>query len=466
MKKMYKFLISRTAVVALAATVTIVGCQDAGIENQSAVTPTPEGAGLRVSAESEYVDGELLVQFSEGTSEAVKQKAFDKVKGQPIEKILTKAMERAGKKEGVLVLKVSKKVMEAIADLKASEGVAFAEPNFVYYHNATSADTYFTNGSLWGMYGPSTSPASQFGSNAAAAWAAGKTGSASVYIGVIDEGIQATHPDLAGQIWVNPSDPVNGVDNDGNGLIDDVNGWDFANNDASIYDGGTKGTLDDHGTHVSGTIGGKANSQGVVGVNWNVTLISAKFLGRRGGTTANAVKAVDYLTNLKSRGINVVASNNSWGGGGYSQALYDAISRANNAGIMFIAAAGNAGTNNDVTASYPANYNLPNVISVAAIDKNGGLASFSQYGATTVDIGAPGVAINSTTAFNLYSSYNGTSMATPHVTGAVALYASTHPGATVAQIRNAILSSAVPTPSLAGKTVTGGRLDVNAALSK
>ncbi|WP_229240630.1 S8 family serine peptidase [Dyadobacter sp. SG02] len=153
------------------------------------------------------------------------------------------------------------------------------------------------------------------------------------------------------------------------------------------------------------------------------------------------------------------------GGGGYSKTLYDAISRANNAGIMFIAAAGNAGTNTDLTASYPANYNLPNVISVAAIDKNGALASFSQYGATTVDIGAPGVAINSTTAFNTYLSY-GTSMATPHVSGAVALYASKPPGASVAQIRNAILSSAVPTASLAGKTVTGGRLDVNAALSK
>jgi subtilisin family serine protease len=316
------------------------------------------------------------------------------------------------------------------------------------------------------MYGPSTSPASPYGSNAAAAWAAGNTGSASVYVGVIDEGIQLTHPDLAGQVWVNPADPTDGIDNDGNGLVDDTNGWDFANKDASIYDGGTKGTLDDHGTHVSGTIGGKANGQGVVGVNWNIKLISAKFLGRRGGTTADAVKAVDYLTSLKNRGINIVASNNSWGGGGYSQALYDAIARANNAGIMFIAAAGNSGTNNDVTASYPSNYNLPNVIAVAAIDKNGALASFSQYGATTVDIGAPGVAINSTTAYNTYSSYNGTSMATPHVTGAVALYASTHPGASVAQIRNAILSSAVPTASLAGKTVTGGRLDVNGALSK
>lgn len=466
MKKMYRFLTSGTMKMALVAAFVIVGCKEVEIENQTSPASTSSDPNLKISADAQFVEGEVLIQFSEGASETVKKKAFDKVKGQPFEKILTKAMERAGKKEGVLLVKINKKVAEALADLKGAEGVTFAEPNFVYNHTAVSVDSYFTNGSLWGMYGAGTSPANPYGSNAAAAWAAGKTGSASVYVGIIDEGIQFSHPDLAGQIWVNPSDPADGIDNDGNGLKDDVNGFDFANNDGTIYDGGTKGSLDDHGTHVSGTIGAKSNNQGVVGVNWNVKIISAKFLGRNGGTTANAVKAVDYLTSLKNRGINIVASNNSWGGGGYSQALFDAISRANTAGIMFIAAAGNAGTNNDVTASYPANYNLPNVISVAAIDKTGALASFSQYGAATVDIGAPGVAINSTTAYNTYSSYNGTSMATPHVSGAVALYASTHPGATVAQIRNAILSSAVPTPSLAGKTVTGGRLDANAALSK
>lgn len=459
------FWFTRSVAAAMALSLLLASCQpvvpDASTPSSDLLT-----ANARLAAGQDYVDGELLLQFNEGVADDVKQKVFNRVKGIPAEKILTKAMERAGKKEGVLLVKVNKNVLEAIEELKNTSGVAFAEPNFIYTHTATATDPFFTNGSLWGMYGPATSPANQYGSNAAAAWAANKTGSASVYIGIIDEGIQLTHPDLSGQVWVNSSDPVDGIDNDGNGLVDDTNGWDFANNDRTIYDGGTNGKLDDHGTHVSGTIGAKANTIGVVGVNWNVTLISAKFLGRNGGTTANAVKAVDYLTNLKNRGVNVVASNNSWGGGGYSQALYDAISRANTAGIMFIAAAGNSGTNNDVTDSYPSNYNLPNVIAVAAIDNKGALASFSQYGATTVDIGAPGVAINSTTAYNTYSSYNGTSMATPHVTGAVALYASTKPGATVAQIRNAILSSAVPTASLSGKTVTGGRLDAFAALSR
>jgi subtilisin family serine protease len=202
----------------------------------------------------------------------------------------------------------------------------------------------------------------------------------------------------------------------------------------------------------------------VVGVNWNVTYVSAKFLGRNGGTTANAVKAVDYITGLKTRhGLPVVATNNSWGGGGYSQALADAISRANTRNILFIAAAGNSGANTDSTPHYPSSYNLPNVISVAAIDKLGARASFSNYGASSVDLGAPGVGVWSTTAYNTYSSYSGTSMATPHVTGAAALYASTHPGASAAQIKNAILSSAIPTSSLSGRTLTGGRLDANAA---
>ncbi len=280
---------------------------------------------------------------------------------------------------------------------------------------------------------------------------------------MIDEGIQFDHPDLDGQVWTNPYDLVDGVDNDGNGYVDDIHGWDFDGNNNTIYDGGKRGSLDDHGTHVSGTIGAKANNgQGVVGVNWNVTLISGKFLGRRGGSLANAVKAVDYFTDLKTRhGLNIVATNNSWGGGGFSQALKDAISRANTANILFIAAAGNDGANNDTSASYPSGYDVPNVISVASITNTGALSSFSNYGANTVDIGAPGSGINSTTAFDTYSNYSGTSMATPHVTGGAALYASTHPLATAADIKSAILSSAVPTASLAGKCVTGGRLNVS-----
>jgi subtilisin family serine protease len=201
-------------------------------------------------------------------------------------------------------------------------------------------------------------------------------------------------------------------------------------------------------------------------------MLGAKFLGSRGGTTANAIKAVDYFTGLKNKGLNIVATNNSWGGGGFSQALKDAIDRANAAGILFVAAAGNSGTNNDATASYPSGYSSANIIAVASITSAGGLSSFSQYGATTVDIGAPGSSIWSTvpvsggkgknaTVGSGYASYNGTSMATPHVTGAVALYKSINPSATAAQIKAAIMGSTTPTASLAGKTVTGGRLNVS-----
>jgi subtilisin family serine protease len=202
--------------------------------------------------------------------------------------------------------------------------------------------------------------------------------------------------------------------------------------------------------------------------------MNAKFLGKRGGTTANAIKAVDYFTNLKSQqGLNFVATNNSWGGGGFSQGLLDAINRAKDENILFIAAAGNGGSdgvgdNNDTTPSYPASYLSENIIAVAAITSTGAKASFSNYGATSVDLGAPGQTIYSTLPksskgklVSSYGSYSGTSMATPHVTGAVALYAASHPGANAAQIKAAILGAVVPTSSLTGKTVTGGRLNVS-----
>ena len=410
------------------------------------------------AASDPYVSNEVLVKFAKGTSETGRANALARIGGNVQEKVLTNAMKQVGD-EGFYVVRTPLAVLMAIDKMKGVEGIALIEPNYVYTHDAVSNDTYYTNNSLWGMYGGAPN---QYGCDADAAWAAGHTGSSGVYVGIIDEGANYGHEDLTGNFG-NPNEIAgNGKDDDGNGFVDDVNGWDFDGNNNSTYDGAG----DDHGTHVAGTIGAiGGNGKGVAGVNWDVTMISAKFLGARGGTTANAVKAVDYFTTLKNKGLNIVATNNSWGGGGYSQALYDAIQRANSAGILFIAAAGNGNQggkaiNIDSRPSYPASYPNSNIISVAAIASNGSIASFSNYGVTSVDLGAPGVGVYSTLPSG-YGSYSGTSMATPHVTGAVALYASTHSGANAATIKAAILNSAVSTGSLAGKTVTGGRLNVS-----
>ncbi len=451
----------------------IVGCQN-GDRPLQPIDPqelqeaaTLEKAGYQ-GPRLEVVPGEMIVKFVSGVSEAQRGAALRAVRGSVGEKIHTRAMRAAGDNEGLTVVRTAMAIPDAVIALRNLAGVEYAEPNYLYYHDATSNDPYYTNGSLWGMYGDATSPAKKYGSQAGEAWGGGNVGSNTVYVGVIDEGIMKTHQDLAANIWINPYDPVDGMDNDGNGYVDDTNGWDFAGKNNTIYDG----TQDDHGTHVAGTIGAVGgNGKGVAGVCWNVKMISAKFLGPTGGTTTNAIKAVDYITDLKTRhGLNIVATNNSWGGGGYSQGLYNAIERANTAGILFVAAAGNGGgdsvgDDNDAVPRYPSSYANTNIIAVASITSSGAKSSFSNYGATAVDLGAPGSRIYSTlpgaNGASNYGSKSGTSMATPHVTGAAALYAASHPGASAATIKNAILSGTIPTSSLSGKCVTGGRLNVS-----
>jgi subtilisin family serine protease len=409
-----------------------------------------------------FVPGDLLVQFDPRAT-AAEREAVRRGLGARQQEVVS----QAGGPLELLSLPPGLAVRDAVLGLEGVEGVVFAEPNWVYSHQAVSNDAYYTNGSLWGMYGDATSPANQYGSQAGEAWARGRTDCSSVWVGVIDEGYMYAHEDLAANAGVNPGEVAgNGADDDGNGYVDDVHGWDFDRGDNTVFDG----TQDDHGTHVSGTIGGVGgNGLGVAGVCWSVKLINAKFLGRAGGTTANAVKAVDYLTDLKTRhGLNLVATNNSWGGGGFSSALQDAIGRAGAADILFIAAAGNSGDDNDATPSYPSGYPNDNVIAVAALTSSGAMAGYSQYGATTVDICAPGSGVVSTVPKNVkgkltaaYASYSGTSMATPHVSGAAALYAANHAGAGAAAIKAAILGSSVATASCNGKVVSNGRLDVS-----
>jgi len=359
-------------------------------------------------------------------------------------------------------------VTEAMRKLRAHPALVFAEPNWIHAAQAKGVDPYYADGRLWGMYG-ADSPIHQneFGSGAGTAFKAGRRCKGSVVVGVIDEGVMTGHPDLEDNIWTNPFEiPGNGIDDDGNGFIDDVHGWDFHDDDNSVFDG----VDDDHGTHVSGTLGAIGhNATGVMGVCTRLQIVTAKFLGPAGGSTADAVRAIDYITDLKTRhGMNIVATNNSWGGGGFSQAMEDAIERANDAGILFIATAGSESSDNDRTPQYPSSYPNRNIIAVTAITEAGTKASFANWGLASVDLGAPGVGIWSTVpvlqggqVVGGYSSYSGTSMATAHVTGAAALYAALHPGASAAKIKKAILSHTIPTADLAGKTVTGGRLDVS-----
>ena len=412
-----------------------------------------------------HQQGELLVKFKDGTTASDQAVVARWLGAQKVETV-----RKGGNGRGELALfrlPASVGVADAVEALGADPAVDYAEPNWIYTHSANSNDPLYTNNSLWGMYGASSTPANQFGSGAGVA---STNNCGSVYVGIIDEGYMFNHEDLAANAGTNPGEVAgNGRDDDGNGFVDDVYGWDFAGGNNSVFDG----VSDDHGTHVAGTIGGVGNNgKGVSGVCHSVKLINAKFLGSQGGTTANAIAAVEYITDLKIKGLNLVGTNNSWGGGGFSQGLKDAIDRAGANDLLFIAAAGHSGANNDTTTSYPSGYDSANIIAVAALTSTGALASYSQYGATSVDICAPGSGIVSTvpvasgkgpkaTVTSGYASYNGTSMATPHVAGAAALYKAQNSAASAATIKSALLGKAAPTASCNGKVVTNGRLDIS-----
>jgi Ca2+-binding RTX toxin-like protein len=297
--------------------------------------------------------------------------------------------------------------------------------------------------------------------DAPAAWDV-TTGSSSVVVGIIDTGIDYNHPDLAANVWTNPGETAgDGLDNDGNGFVDDIHGWDFFNEDNNPFDD------NGHGTHVAGTIGAVGNNGvGVVGVNWNVKLMGLKFLSGSGsGFTSDAIRSINYATMMRERGVNVVATNNSWGGGGYDSAMENAIRAAGDQGVLFVAAAGNDGANLETGGFYPASYSLDSIVSVASTTSSDTLSSFSNSGVTKVDLGAPGSSIYSTLPGNTYGTYSGTSMATPHVAGVVALAAAQFPGATHLQLKQAVMDSGDSLAALAGKTVSGKRLNAAATLA-
>jgi subtilisin family serine protease/subtilisin-like proprotein convertase family protein len=335
----------------------------------------------------------------------------------------------------------------------------YIEPDYIVTKSATSQATFPNDpnfSQLWGLHNTGQSGGTVDADiDAPEAWDIQK-GNPNLVIGVIDTGVDYNHVDLQGNIWTNPGEIAgDSIDNDGNGYIDDVRGWDFAYNDNNPSD------VDGHGTHVAGTIAARGNNGvGVTGVAWNAKVMPLKFLDDTGsGSTSNAILAINYAT---AKGVKI--TNNSWGGGGYSQALYDSINAAGQAGSLFVAAAGNSAQNADVSPMYPAAYNLANIISVASTTRTDSLSSFSNYGLTSVDLGAPGSDIYSLAPGGGYATLSGTSMASPHVAGGAALLWSQNPTWTAQQVKTTLMNTGDSIAALAGKTVSGKRLNVYNAL--
>jgi subtilisin family serine protease len=385
-----------------------------------------EQANFSAPAKPECIPGELLVKFKSGASSTAISAASQQVGGEVVDSFDF---------IGVKLVKIApdRNPTDAASRLQASDAIEYAECNYRQFALASPNDPMYSQ--QWGF--PKI--------NAPTAWSR-ITQAPNVTVAMIDTGISLTHPDLQANLWTNPA-PTFG----------DVHGANFVPATAT-------GNPDDdngHGTHTAGTVGAVTNNGvGVAGTTWRVNLMALKFLDANGsGSTANAIRAINYGIQHKAD-----IMSNSWGGGGFSQALSDAINAANQTGILFVAAAGNSANNNDINAFYPCNYNLPNVICVAATDQTDNLATFSNFGAKSVNLGAPGVNILSTLRGATYGTLSGTSMATPHVAGAAALLKSAFPTWQASDLKQQIVSTVDPLPSLQGKTTTGGRLNLGRAL--
>lgn len=386
-------------------------------------------------AAPDAVPGELIVRFERGVDARESRAIVDRSDAS----ITT----RLPGKTAVVKIEDGTSSAQATRELQAQDGVVYAEPNYVVRRQAWTNDPFLTDGSLWGLYRV----------KAPTAWNVSRGGG--VIVAVLDSGIAPDHPDLVNSLWQNPDELDDGIDNDHNGFADDSFGADWVRRD---------GMPDDeagHGTHVAGTIAATADDGNpAVGVVPDAKLMSLKFLdGEGAGNVGDAISAIDYAI---EKGASVI--NASWGGPDYSAALEDAIARAGDAGIVFVTAAGNDGSDNDDMPIYPAALNLPNVVSVAAMEQSGRLADFSNYGPNTVDVAAPGVDVYSTVGDG-YEAWSGTSMASPFVAGVAALLKSAAPGIGAAQTADAILAGARDLQTLSGKVSSGGYTDAVGALA-
>ncbi|HLD99422.1 MAG TPA: S8 family serine peptidase [Bdellovibrionota bacterium] len=356
-------------------------------------------------------------------------------------------------------------VSKAVAILSAEPSVEYAEPNYMFYILDDGIPNDPDLVKTWGIHNTGQKDAAgQIGTPGSdirvlPLWQQGFRGSRNIVAAVIDTGIQWDHPDLAANLYSNPGEAgdlaTNGQDDDGNGFVDDLHGWNFARNN--------KDSNDDHGhgSHCAGTIGGVGNNGiGVSGVNWEVSLMPVKFLDASGGGTLQAaIEAVNYARMMK---VNLMS--NSWGGSQFAQSLSDAVKRTEEAGIIFVAAAGNDGTNNDTGPSYPANFPFGNIISVAATDNKDSIANFSNWGVNSVHVAAPGVQVYSTVKGGKYAAFSGTSMATPHIAGISALLLSVNPNWDFAEVKRRLITTSDPVRNLSRKVMAKGRVNAYNAL--
>ncbi|HEV7902646.1 MAG TPA: S8 family serine peptidase, partial [Pyrinomonadaceae bacterium] len=421
-------------------------------ENSQAGEASKEAKGKTPRAE--FVPGEVLVRFREGAASgkgaAQTRLTLQRAGARSIE-LRVEPRVVAESIEGLRLARVEpEETLAAIEALNERPDVVYAEPNYIWRKAALPNDPRFSE--LHGLKNNSYPTADI---DAEQAWDT-TTGSRQIVVGVIDEGVDVNHEDLRDNIWRNAAElsGAPGFDDDGNGYVDDINGWDFHHNDRTVYDGpGTNpdgSPVDGHGTHVAGTIGASGNNaKGVAGVNWQVSLLPLKILGADGsGSVADAIRAYDYARMMRQRwdssggaqGANIRVLNNSYGGRGYSQAAFDAVRALGDAGILFVAAAGNEARNNDRFPTYPTNYQLPNLVSVGATSLTGlPSTQFTNYGLRTVDLVAPGENILSTTPGNTYDNYDGTSMAAPHASGTAALVCAAYPNISMRRLRAALI---------------------------
>jgi subtilisin family serine protease len=400
---------------------------------------------------AQFTSGEVIIKFKANVAQARIQSTFSNA---------GIAQRQYFPQIGVYLCNITNQlsVNEAVQACQADPNIEYAEPNYIYRRFTPIPRRITPNDPrLDELYAMNNSNDADI--DAVEAWAK-QTGDKNVLIAIIDTGIDYDHPDLQANIWSNPGESGdkanNGVDDDNNGYVDDFRGWDFAGDDNDPDDD------NGHGTHVAGTIGAVGdNGTGVVGVNWNVSIMPLKFLDRNGsGELSDAIPAILYAADMGAR-----LSSNSWGGGGFSQALKDAITYARDKNSVFVAAAGNDNEDNDSFPSYPSNYGVENVVAVAASDRNDRLASFSNIGKQTVHLAAPGVDILSSQPGGGYQFLSGTSMATPHVSGVFGLVFAQYPALNYREAMIRVLGGVDSKSEFNMTTSTGGRLNADKALS-